>query len=414
MRHLSVAPSRAWRRATLPAIAALSGLVALVGAAGAAAPTIVTATFNGGPALPVDTGDILVEASATDADADLVTLCIIISELTGPSLTFECIGGPAAASYSHSAAISLEGSYEVTIEARDALSAVTSTTTASFVYDKTPPLTQIDSGPSNPSSSSMATFTFSGSDALSAVSFECAVDAAAFAACTSPTTVGPLGDGPHTFSVRAIDGAGLADPTPASQSWTIVPSTIDTTAPDTSLTSTPAAFTNSNAASFAFTGADNLTATADLTFECSVDGLAFGACTSPASVSGLRSGDHTFAVRAIDAAGNVDATPATYVWTIDTVAPACKVVLNPTRHGGDAVTVDLSATSKDRGGSGVASVVLASIAASDGSASFSGQTIGGTLPQPVTFQGLKGRTFAITYTVTDNAGNVASCDGTLR
>ena len=47
------------------------------------------------------------------------------------------------------------------------------------------------------------------------------------------------------------------------------------------------------------------------TFECPLDGAAFAACTSPHDRHRSRVGEHTFAVRAVDAAGNVDADPAT-------------------------------------------------------------------------------------------------------
>ncbi len=50
------------------------------------------------------------------------------------------------------------------------------------------------------------------------------------------------------------------------------------------------------------------------TFNCSLDAAAFAACTSPQTYSGLTNGSHTFQVRAVDAAGNVDPTPATYTW----------------------------------------------------------------------------------------------------
>ena len=79
----------------------------------------------------------------------------------------------------------------------------------------------------------------------------------------------------------------------------------DTSPPETAIDSGPSGtFTNSSA-SFTFSSSET-----GSTFECSLDAGAFGSCTSPKSYSGLSDGSHTFSVRAIDAAGNVDATPA--------------------------------------------------------------------------------------------------------
>ena len=52
------------------------------------------------------------------------------------------------------------------------------------------------------------------------------------------------------------------------------------------------------------------------TFECSLDGAAFSACSSPETYLGLGPGARLFETRAIDPAGNVDSTPASYGWTI--------------------------------------------------------------------------------------------------
>jgi DNA-binding beta-propeller fold protein YncE len=53
-----------------------------------------------------------------------------------------------------------------------------------------------------------------------------------------------------------------------------------------------------------------------VTFDCSLDGAAFAACTSPRLLSLLANGSHTFRVRAKDTAGNIDPTPATTTWTV--------------------------------------------------------------------------------------------------
>jgi len=85
----------------------------------------------------------------------------------------------------------------------------------------------------------------------------------------------------------------------------------DTSPPTTWITSAPSGRADTRKASFAF-AADEPS-----TFECSLDGAAFAACSPPKSYTGLANGSHSFAVRAIDAAGNLDATPATRTWVVD-------------------------------------------------------------------------------------------------
>jgi uncharacterized repeat protein (TIGR02543 family) len=92
------------------------------------------------------------------------------------------------------------------------------TVTAHFV-DVTPPDTMITAHPDDPSLSADATFSFNSTEPGS--TFECQLDGGGFTACTSPHTYTGLDYGDHTFEVRAIDGAGNPDPSPASFSWTI-------------------------------------------------------------------------------------------------------------------------------------------------------------------------------------------------
>jgi Ca2+-binding RTX toxin-like protein len=95
----------------------------------------------------------------------------------------------------------------------------------------------------------------------------------------------------------------------------------DTTPPDTTIDSNPSNPTNSTSASFSFSGTDSVGGTGVASFECRLDAGGFAACTSPQSYSSLSDASHTFEVRAIDGSSNVDPTPASFTWTIDTIAP---------------------------------------------------------------------------------------------
>ncbi len=101
------------------------------------------------------------------------------------------------------------------------------------------------------------------------------------------------------------------------------------TPPDTTINSGPANPTTSTGATFTFS------ANEPATFDCSVDGTAFVACTSPQSYSGLAVAEHSFLVRATDTQGTPDPTPASSVWTInepplDTTPPDTTITAAPT------------------------------------------------------------------------------------
>src|SRR5918999_5014814 len=78
----------------------------------------------------------------------------------------------------------------------------------------------------------------------------------------------------------------------------------------------PGAKTTSTEASFRFSSSEQ-----GSSFDCALDGAGFAPCTTPTRYTGLARGEHEFRVRAIDRAGNVDPTPATYKWTIE--SPDC-------------------------------------------------------------------------------------------
>jgi len=185
----------------------------------------------------------------------------------------------------------------------------------SLLVDTTPPDTSITSGPTTGPATSV-TISFTGSDNVAVARYECKLDAAPFATCSSPYTSPTLSLGLHAFNVRAIDTAGNVDPTPASVNWMVT----DGTPPTTQITSTPPPDGPAIAASISFTGQDNFTQT--VSFECQLDNAAYDICTSPQNLTNLSLGLHTFRVRAKDAALNVDPNPASVTWRVTwTCAP---------------------------------------------------------------------------------------------
>ena len=182
--------------------------------------------------------------------------------------------------------------------------------------DTTAPETTVDSGPPASTTATSASLAFSASEKEAA--FQCSLDSGAWTSCVSPKSYSSLAAGPHTFSVKATDGAGNTDASPATRSWTVqaVTPPADTTAPDTSISSGPSGTTTSTSASVAFSSSEG-----GSTFRCSLDSGAWGACASPEAYSGLAVGSHAFSVKATDAAGNTDATPATRSWTVQDVTP---------------------------------------------------------------------------------------------
>jgi hypothetical protein len=252
-----------------------------------------------------------------------------------PGSTFECNldgTGFAACSPPQTYTNLSQGAHTLSVRATDPAGNVDpSPATASWTIDSIAPNTTL-TPISSPTKDSTPTFAFSSE---AGATFECKVDSGAYGNCTSPRTTAALADGSHTFSVRATDAAGNTDGTPATQTFAV-----DTAAPDTTITpiSTP---TRDNTPSFVFSSEPGAT------FECKVDTGAYGNCTSPRTTAALADGSHTFAVRATDAAGNTDGTPATQTFVVDTVAP--DTTLTPIATPTNDATPEFAFTSSEGG-----------------------------------------------------------------
>jgi hypothetical protein len=110
---------------------------------------------------------------------------------------------------------------------------------------------------------------------------------------------------------RAFDGDSNGSPIPDMGAYELV----DVIAPKTVITGGPSGLTTDNTPVFTFRSG------ADVTFQCQIDGSGFKPCTSPVTTTPLAEGAHVFTVRGTDPVLNVEASPPTRTFTVDTVAP---------------------------------------------------------------------------------------------
>ena len=193
-----------------------------------------------------------------------------------------------------------------------------------FTVDTTAPETTIRVGPSGTTDRARPRFEFGSSEPR--VSFACRFDGEAFRPCSGPGSAdepeAALEDGSHTFEVRATDEAGNVDPTPAARTFTVY-----TAGPPTTINSGTSGSVAKSEAEFKFTSVSGAS------FQCSLDGGAFSSCASPEKLTGLEEGEHNFEVRAV-LGGNVDPTPATRRFVVDTSPPSQPVVSGPLTEPG--------------------------------------------------------------------------------
>ncbi len=112
--------------------------------------------------------------------------------------------------------------------------------------------------------------------------------------------------------------------------------------PPTILTE-PANPTGVNSATFTFSDTQ-----ANVTFECSIDGLAFGPCASGVVYSPVSAGQHSFQVRALDP-NNFLSPASVYSWTVTGVAVTPPTITSGPGHITSATTATFSFTDT-RGG----------------------------------------------------------------
>ncbi len=151
------------------------------------------------------------------------------------------------------------------------------------------------------------------------------------AGATSQTVLVPILDdtqpeSDETFTVTLSGpGGGATLGTPSSATVTIA----DDDPIDTIIRSGPEGFLQDRRFRFFVFDADPATGA---TFACALDGAPAAPCTSPFDPGAdVAEGPHTFSVRATSGTGDVDPSPATRTFTVDTVRPVTTASIEGTR-----------------------------------------------------------------------------------
>ena len=154
-------------------------------------------------------------------------------------------------------------------------------------------------------------------------------------AVTIPAS-GVKGYGPTGPEPSPPSGSGGSSPPPTGSGSGSSP-------PETVIDSGPTGLIGESSVTFTFHGSDT-----DDTFQCALDGAPWVSCASPQQYTALAEGAHTFQVRAVNAAGEVDPTPASASFTVEATPPQTTITSAP--HGRIPTgEVSISFTSSEAG-----------------------------------------------------------------
>lgn len=262
-----------------------------------AAPTITNPTTS-----PVTSSGILTISGGCETNATV--------NLTGDDVqNTVCAGG----SYSFNISETIDGTYNYTLTQTDLAVNTSAGSAQQWVKDSTAlPAPTIDTPATNPFITNSVNLILSGQcqNGLTVqLSGVLAIDVLSPSGSLTMLCSGSSysftitkADGTYPVSINQTDG--VLTSVSVSITWTK-----DTAEPNTTLSSTPPGTNYSNLAEFVFSANETST------FECSLDAAAYSTCVSPLAYDLLTNTSHTLNVRAIDIAGNVESTPATYTWT---------------------------------------------------------------------------------------------------
>ena len=290
-----------------------------------AAPCSLTIGFNGTPRNPTNETTAVFAFGTVPPEYGAVFWCRFAPHPIGPPAEVPFVEGcdPLGEDFGGLA----DGSYDFEVFVVGAAGGDPTTIAWEWEVDTVPPETTITSTPPPLSNGFAASFSFASSEPFS--SFLCRLEEGPIQTCEPGRTYFNLADGPHLFRVWATDNAGNLDPSPAAHTFQVDTAFGDVFPPHTSILRRPPSRSSSTSAFFTYASSEPRSG-----FQCRLDRGEFESCPAQgASYGRLRNGRHSFAVRAVDRAGNLDPSPAAYAWTVRGALPRTRIVRAPPGAG---------------------------------------------------------------------------------
>lgn len=236
----------------------------------------------------------------------------------------------------------------------------------------------------------------------------------------------------YIVTLKGSDGGAkdlFGNPLAADKVWSFTTAPPDTTSPNTTITSGPDGYTPSSSVSFAFSSSEPRS-----TFLCRIDWEqvppssstppSLQPCDTPKQYAALGEGLHMFEVKAVDFAGNTDATAASRSFFVDTVDPTVSAPSNnfvvPSTLGvvtaNYTVPVRISWSGADQGGNSGSGTNRYELQRSVNSGPWSGDLLqqqpvppaAGGPETSVTFSHTLGSTYKYRVRAQDVAGNYSN------
>ncbi len=326
---------------------------------------------------------------------DATVMFTFTSTITPATFACSMDGAAFAACTTPYSATVADGAHTFAVRATSGGETDATPATAMFTTDTTPPVTtitaesfqQIENSPN-------ATITFTANEPAT---FQCKLDTAAYAPCTSPAMYTNIMSGQHVFTVQATDLAGNVEVTPPTFDWTV-----DLSLPDTMLTHAPDPDSASPIADFSF-----VSVPPGATFQCRLDSIVetdYKVCVSPLEYTGLADGQHVFDVRAVNANGT-DPTPAHFVWLIDTTGPRAEISGGPADPNNACPVVNFTYTTQPQEGDASFICALVAGAGPAGTADYAPCSINGE-----NYSGLQDGQYTFSVIAVDPLGNKGAAD----